>query len=170
MNADVSNNGPAVAAAVHLVYSALHTTCTVYELIFAPGKATKVVNRSIKEDLQCADGSALISVIPVKALPGLFIHPLASFSTSLSTGLFSGTAYDLHPGEDIWVNFNFKVTPNLNRKLMAELPPQLLPLMPDANSPEMLSALFAHFNQVNVSGDNVKVVSTRYGAVNPTSN
>jgi hypothetical protein len=167
MNADVSNNGPAVASAVHLVYSALHTTCMIDELIFTPGKPTRVVNRSIKEDLQCANGSALISVTPVKALPGVFIHPLASYSASPIAGLFSGTAYDLHVGEDIWVNFNFKVTPDLNRKLMAELPSR--PLMPDLNSPSKLSALFTRFSQVNVSGDNIKVTSTRYSAANLTS-
>jgi hypothetical protein len=167
MNADISNNGPAVASAVHLGYSALHTTCMIDELLFTPGKRTKVITRSIKEDLQCANGGALISVTPVKALPGLFLHPLAASSISPVIGLFSGTAYDLHVGEDIWVNFHFKVTPDLNRKLMTELPSR--PLMPDLNSPSRLSALFVRFKQVSLSGDNVSVTSARYSAVNLTS-
>jgi hypothetical protein len=165
MNVDVSNNGPAVAGAVHLAYSALHSTCVLDELIFTPGKRTKVVTRSVKEDLQCPVGSAFTGVTPVKSLPGLFIHPMASYSAN--SYLFSGTAYSLHPSEDIWINLNFKVTSDLNRKLMAELPSR--PLMPEMNSPSKLGALFARFSQVTVTGDNVRITSTRYSAVNLTS-
>jgi integrase len=93
MNADILNNGPAVASSVHLVYSALHTTCMVDELIFSPGKRTKVINRSFKQDLQCPDGSVLVNVKQVKVLPGVFIHPLASYSVSSIAG--QGALYSL---------------------------------------------------------------------------
>ena len=168
MNMDVSNNGPAVASAVHLVYSAVHTTCIVDELIFSPDKHTKVVTKSVKEGLQCPDGSVFTSATPAKSLPGLFVHPLTSYSANPALGLFSGIAYNLHPGEDIWIDFNFKVTPDLNSKLMAELPSK--PLIPAVNSPSKFAALFARFSQVAVTGDNVRMTSARYGAVNVTYN
>jgi hypothetical protein len=134
------------------------------EIIFSPGKRTKVVNRSVKQDLQCPYGSVLVGANQVKALPGLFIHPLESYSVGTIIGLFSGRAYDVHPGEDIWVNLNFQVAPEENRKLMAELPPH--PMMSSFSSPNKLSALFTRFGQVAVSGDNVKLAGTRYSAVN----
>jgi hypothetical protein len=139
----------------------------VDELIFTPGKRTKVISRSIKEDLQCANGSALIGADPIKSFPGLFLRPLASYSVSPVLGLFSGSVYSLHPGEDISIDFNFKVASDLNRRLMTELPST--PLMPDLNSPSKLGALFTRFSQVTVTGDNVRMSSTRYSAVNLTS-
>jgi hypothetical protein len=122
MNVDVSNDGPAVASAVHLSYSALHTTCMVDELTFSSNKRTKVVTKSVKQDLQCPDGSILVGAVPAKSLAGLFVHPLTSYSANSAMGLFSGIAYGVYPGEDIFVYLNFKVTPDLNSKLMAELP------------------------------------------------
>ena len=100
----------------------------------------------------------------MKSLPGLLIHPLASYSASTTIGLFSATAYNLHPGEDLWINFNFKVTSDLNQKLIKELP--VHPLMPDLNSPTELPALFSQFSQVTVNGDNVRMTSFQYGAAN----
>jgi hypothetical protein len=163
MNADITNDGPAVASAVHINYFAIHETCFVTELLFTPGKKTKTVIRSMKNDLQCPDGSAFAGADQTTSLPSLFIHPLARFSSSAAWGLFSGTAYNVHPDEQIWINLHFKVTPALNRILIKLLPSHPIP---DSNFPtRRISPFLSRFGQVNVTGDNVSVSVMNYNAV-----
>ena len=155
MLSDISNNGPAVASTIYVNYSVVHTTCAETELQFAPGKRTKVEVRSIKNDLQCVDGSGFTGAKQLTDLPGLFLHPLADFSSSTSWGLVSGTAYTVHPMESIWIDFHFKVTPDLNQKLLKLLPKQVMP--DTSSSAGRIAPFFSIFNRVDVAGDNVEV-------------
>jgi hypothetical protein len=163
MNAAISNNGPAVAKAIRIDYSAVHTVCVETRLLFVPGKRTKVSVRNIKSDLQCPGGGAFIDAKQRRSLPGLFIHPLARLSASPGWGLVSGTAYNVHPDEVIWIDFHFKVAPDLNRKLLKALPTHAIH---DVYSPtKIIAPFFAQFKQVDVRGDNIRVSTTSYNAV-----
>jgi hypothetical protein len=157
---DVYNNGPAVANVVHLGYSAPTKICFVTKTIIEDHK--KVTIRGLQQSLGCPGGSLLTSVTPTKSAAGRFIHPLASYSIDSTHGLFSGTAYNMYRGEDIWISFNFTATPELNRELVAEISSEhfTLPL----SSPTKLGILFSSFSQVTVTGDNVNMTGSRYEA------
>ena len=163
MLSQISNNGPAVASAVYVDYSAVHTTCVETELQFTPGKRTKVTIRSIKNDLQCVDGSGFTGAKQIAEVPGVFMHSLADFSSSAAWGLVSGTAYTVHPMESIWIDFHFKVTPDLNQKLLKVLPKHVM--SDTSSSAGRIAPFFSIFNRVDVAGDNIKVSKLAYNAV-----
>jgi hypothetical protein len=164
MNADITNDGPAVAAAVHVDYSAIHESCFVIELIRTPGKKTRSIVRSMKSDLQCPGGSAFVGADQTTSLPGLFIHPLVRLSSSPAWGLFSGTAYNVHPEEQLWINLHFKVTPSLNHMLVKLLPSR--PLPGSHFTMKRISPFLSRFGHMDVTGDNVSVSIQNYDAVN----
>jgi hypothetical protein len=161
MNLEVHNGGPAIAKDIHLVYSGVHTTCFLTKLIYDNGRLKKVSTVAIKSDLQCG-GNALESVVPAKSLAGLNIHPLASFSASDAIKLFSGTAYNVYPDEDLWVDFHFKAASNLNRRLKAAMPHTTYN---SSSLTKIVRPFFSQFSQVTVTGANVRVSPTTYSVM-----
>jgi hypothetical protein len=159
MNTDIRNAGPAIAAAVHVDFSANHETVCGLELIPTSGKTTSIVH-----DLQCLDEAVFVGADQKTSLAGLFIHPLARFSALPGWGLFSGTAYNVHPAEELWINLHFKVAAALNRTLV-----KLLPSHPQPGSyftMKRISPFLSRFGHLHVTGDNVSVSAQSYEAVN----
>ena len=154
MIVSIENSGPGVARSVQVRYIGVNALCVT---AVTDGETFAV--KRVREGRHCPSGLSLKRVVPVRQedLPGLFLGEFERVALWRRFSVFSGTARNLHEGEQLWLEFKWDVGRVLDRRLAAAVSP--------SGTVPRESRVRDVFSRIEVDGENVRVVRATSRAV-----
>lgn len=156
----LENRGPGVARNLQISYFGTNSSCGVVAVDLDDGE-TSINEDDWKYGSDCAGGVDLVDAQPARPsdVPGVFVTDISDEGKLFGLGIYSAVARELNPGEKVWIELNFRSSPDVDEKLL----PMVKRLAKESSLSRSESRPFTEsFSELSVSGIGVTVDDVEY--------